>query len=149
MKFWITILLSLYGITLWGQESKLTEKKWHEFEAQKVAFFTQALDLTPQEAAVFWPLYNEMVKKIRDKEFQIRKNTKEVREAKSLSNAQVLKVVEQNLSTEQQILDIKREYYQKLLETIPSQKILKLDWVEHSFHKQLLDKMRKCQAPPK
>lgn len=27
MRFWITILLSLYGMTLWGQESKLTEKK--------------------------------------------------------------------------------------------------------------------------
>lgn len=63
MRFWITILLSLYGMTLWGQESKLTEKKRHEFEAQKVAFFTQALDLTPEEAAVFWPLYNEMVKR--------------------------------------------------------------------------------------
>ena len=149
MRFWITILLSLYGMTLWGQESKLTEKKRHEFEAQKVAFFTQALDLTPEEAAVFWPLYNEMVKKIRDKEFQIRKNTKAVRDAKNLTNAQVLKVVEERLDTEQQILDIKKEYYHKLLAVIPSPKILKLDWVEHKFHKQLLDKMRNCPVSPK
>lgn len=149
MRLWITILLSLYGITLWGQESKLTEKKRHEFEAQKVAFFTQALDLTPEEAAVFWPLYNEMFKKIRDKEFQIRKSTKDVRDARNLTNAQVQKVVEENLNTEQQMLDIKKEYYQKLLGVIPSQKILKLDWVEHKFHKQLLEKMRNCPVPAK
>ena len=38
---------------------------------------------------------------------------------------------------------------QKLLEVIPAKKIAKLDWVERKFHRQLLDKMRKCSQPSK
>lgn len=30
-----------------------------EINAQKIAFFTQELNLTPQEAEKFWPVYNE------------------------------------------------------------------------------------------
>lgn len=63
MKYLLIIIGLLSGTTLWAQNNKLSEEKRDEFEAQKAAFFTQALDLTPQEAVSFWPLYNEMFKK--------------------------------------------------------------------------------------
>ena len=63
MKNIILIVLLLWsGVGVWAQD-KLTDEKRKEFDAQKVAFFTQELDLSPAEAAVFWPLYNEMQKK--------------------------------------------------------------------------------------
>ena len=33
----------------------------------KIAYFTKELDLTTEQAEKFWPLYNEMTDKIRDK----------------------------------------------------------------------------------
>ena len=137
------------GTTLWAQNNKLSEEKRDEFEAQKAAFFTQALDLTPQEAVSFWPLYNEMFKKIREKDMEMRKKAKVMRETKNLTEADARKYVEGSLAAEQQMLDIKKQYYQKLLEVIPAKKIAKLDWVERKFHRQLLDKMRKCSQPSK
>ena len=44
------------GFSLFAQSGKLSEDKRKEFEAQKVAFFTQEMDLTPEEATKFWPL---------------------------------------------------------------------------------------------
>ena len=149
MKYSLIIIGLLSGTTLWAQNNKLSEEKRDEFEAQKAAFFTQALDLTPQEAVSFWPLYNEMFKKIREKDMEMRKKAKVMRETKNLTEADARKYVEGSLAAEQQMLDIKKQYYQKLLEVIPAKKIAKLDWVERKFHRQLLDKMRKCSQPSK
>ena len=33
--------------------------------SQKVAFITNALELTPEESAAFWPLYNEHNEKVK------------------------------------------------------------------------------------
>lgn len=149
MKYLLIIIGLLSGTTLWAQNNKLSEEKRDEFEAQKAAFFTQALDLTPQEAVSFWPLYNDMFKKIREKDMEMRKKAKVMRETKNLTEADARKYVEGSLAAEQQMLDIKKQYYQKLLEVIPAKKIAKLDWVERKFHRQLLDKMRKCSQPSK
>ena len=58
----VVYILIFIGFEVFGQ-GKLTDEKRKEFDAQRVAFFTQELDLSPAEAAVFWPLYNEMQKK--------------------------------------------------------------------------------------
>lgn len=39
-----------------GQTEKHPSRQ--EIESQKIAFFTQELNLTPQEAEKFWPIYN-------------------------------------------------------------------------------------------
>lgn len=149
MKYGLILLILLSAWSLRAQDNKLSEEKRNEFEAQKVAFFTQALSLTPQEAVVFWPLYNEMGQKIREKECQLWKTARDGRSAKDLTEARARKMVEEALKTEQEMLNIKKEYYHKFLEILPAQKVSKLDWVEHKFHKQLLDKMRKCSGPQK
>lgn len=149
LKFLIITGLFLWcGNLVWAQ-GKLSDKKWKEFEAQKVAFFTQTLDLSPAEAAVFWPLYNEMFKKIRGQERAIRDKIKEMNQSDRLKEEQYREGVMYILAAEQKIVDIKKEYYQELMKVVPAQKISKLGWVEHKFHKQLLDKMRKCTENPK
>ena len=52
MKNLLLLILFFGGIgTAFAQSSKLTDEKRKEFEAQKIAFFTQELDLSPEEAA--------------------------------------------------------------------------------------------------
>ena len=49
-KISLIILMVGFGFSLFAQSGKLSEDKRKEFEAQKVAFFTQEMDLTPDEA---------------------------------------------------------------------------------------------------
>ena len=148
MKFLlITIVVLLINTGLFAQ-GRLSEEQRREFEAQKVAYFTQALELTPQEATVFWPLYNEMEKKIREQEEGKRKEIKACRETKGATDKQNRELLGKLLNYEQKTLNIKKEYYTKLAEKVPPQKICKLDWVEHKFNRQLLDKMRQMSQPP-
>lgn len=144
LKFFIVISILLGTVTLWAQ-GKLSEEKRKEFEAQKIAFFTQALELTPEEAAVFWPLYNEMMKKIREQDAKVWEMYRQAHKAKKRTPEQEEQQVIDMLEHEQKMLDIKKEYYLRLLKVVPAQKIARLDRTERKFHKQLFQKM--CKEP--
>ena len=64
----LTLLLALVAtIGTYAQHGPHAgEKKYpthEEILSQKIAFFTQELDLTPEEAQQFWPVYNAGWKK--------------------------------------------------------------------------------------
>lgn len=130
-------------------QGKLTDAKWKEFEAQKVAFFTKELDLTPEEAAIFWPLYNEMQKKTELIEQGIRKNYREIKEAQNVTEKQYMEAVLKMLGEDERIQKVKKEYYQKMLEALPASKIWKLNEAERKFRHQLFEKLRKESCRPK
>lgn len=142
MKSILLSLLLLVSMLVWAQNGKLSDEKRNEFEAQKIAFFTQKLDLTPSEAATFWPLYNEMNKKIREKERAIRALVRQSEKMSGQSNVQMQKIVGNMLALEQSMLDIKKDYYLQLMKVVSADKICKLGWVEHYFHKQLLERLK-------
>lgn len=148
MKVILFLLGLILNIAVYAQDGKLSEEKRREFEAQKVAFFTQQLELTPTEAAVFWPLYNEMQKKIREIEFSMKKDVREVREAKGLTEKDFQGAVKKMLKEDKMVQNTKEEYYLKLMTVVPASKIWKLNEAERKFHRQLFDKLRKGPGSP-
>lgn len=143
------VWLMVLAVQCVAAQGKLTEEKRKEFEAQKVAFFTQQLDLSPSEAALFWPLYNEMQKKTRAIEENMRKNVRQVKEAKGMKEADYKEAIGKMLDNESDRHEIKVEYYQKMLGVIPASKIWKLSEAERKFHRQLFEKLRRESAPRK
>ena len=132
MKNIILIVLLLWsGVGVWAQD-KLTDEKRKEFDAQKVA-----------EAAVFWPLYNGMQKKNREIEADMRKSFHEVRNAKGLKETDYKEAIGKMLGYEARLHEVKKEYYQKMIQVVPASKIWKLSDAERKFHRQLFDKLRR------
>ncbi len=138
-----------FGFSLFAQSGKLSEDKRKEFEAQKVAFFTQEMDLTPEEATKFWPLYNEMQQKIRVENDKIRDLTcrKDKKEVPEVTEQQALKNLEIMLSAEQAVRDIKKEYIEKWTKALSAQTVGMMIEAEQKFHHQLWKKMGKYPAP--
>lgn len=143
----ILIILFVFVNSLAFSQNKLTDEKRKEFEAQKVAFFTQELELSPAEAAKFWPLYNEMQKKIRDIDNEMRKKGRDMRETKNLTETQYKEAVSKMLESEEKMQVIKKDYYQQMVAVIPASKIWKLGEAERKFHRQLFDRLRRESAP--
>ena len=73
-KLLVILLIFVQGVGF--AQERLSEEKRKEFESQKIAFFTKELDLSPEEAVKFWPLYNEMGKKMREAEGEMRKKAR-------------------------------------------------------------------------
>ena len=145
--FIIGILLGL-GCSVTAQK-KMTNEKWREFEAQKVAFITQVLDLSPEEAAVFWPLYNEMQKKIKAIDIEKYNDFKTMKEAEKLKEEDYKNAVKKGLENDSKIQSIKKEYYEKILNVIPPSKVWKISDAERKFQRHLFERLRREPFPKK
>jgi hypothetical protein len=106
-------------------------------EAQRIAFITQRVNLTPQEAQAFWPLYNEY----REKEKQIRSDRVDRNDVMDMDEAEAEAYVNKILESEQQELDLKRLYTEKLKSVISAKKIIRFYAAERMFKERLLQAM--------
>jgi hypothetical protein len=96
------------------------------------------LQLTPDESAKFWPLYNEY----RDRQQQLRRDARPDRNQGGLTEAEAEKLISEQFAAEETMLKLKREYYTKFKSAIPASKIAKLAPVEMEFNRTVLEKIR-------
>ncbi|MFA5974162.1 MAG: hypothetical protein WC780_17575 [Lentimicrobiaceae bacterium] len=132
-----------------GKQNSQPGAKHEKMEAQHVAFITQKLALTPEEAQAFWPVYNEYDAK-RD---ELRKSFRESgglnkAENETLTEAQASKVLDDQIIEAQKFLDLRKEYHAKFKSVLPAVKVLKLYDAERDFQKMLMDKMRQHKSNP-
>ena len=129
------LLFSLSAFAQYGQRRQAIEQN---IEAQHVAFITQKLELTPDESARFWPIFNEF----RSKEKALRKGNRPDGTLRNISEVEAEQLIEQHLDTEQKVLNLKREYYGKLKSAIPASKIARLRPAEEAFKLEILQRLR-------
>ena len=147
MKRHLLILILLFSVPALAQNDKLRER----IKSQRIAFITQKLSLTPEEAQKFWPVYNqftdelEVVKRDMNK---LRRSTND--NLKSMSEKDIEQALETDLQNQQKITDLQRKYQTELKKVIPAKKIAMLYKAEHDFKLTLLKRMRDKghQGPP-
>lgn len=107
-------------------------------KAQKVAFITERLDLSSDEAAKFWPIYNAFEDKTND----IRQNDlREVRRAMrqgNLSDSEAQKLLDTFMAAEEKLHQAKKDLVSDLKNVIAPQKIIALKAAEDAFNQRLL-----------
>lgn len=144
----VAILFLTSGIK--AQEAQLEGNKRERLQALKVGYLTEKLALSPKEAELFWPLYNEMegrVREVRKERKQNRRQTKQNHD--EMSDAQLKKAIETELRLEQEELDLKKEYTNRFQKILPIKKVVKLHALEESFKRELLKQARdKRRGPP-
>jgi len=148
----VVVLLNSMQVVM-AQDEELEPSKRERLEALKVAYLTEKLSLTPEEAQQFWPLYNELENKMRDIRKQLRGNRSEAKQNfDQLSDADVAKAIDRELALEQQELDLKKQYNERFKKILPIKKVAKLYAAEHGFRKELLKgarENREHHGPPK
>jgi len=121
-------------------------------ESQRIAYITKELDLTPDEAKVFWPVYNEY----EAKRHELRKsfnNSDDFHrmDIDKLTEKEATQILDNQIIEAQNYLDLRKEYHAKFKAILPAVKVLKLYDAERDFQKMLIDKMRnynKNSSPP-
>jgi hypothetical protein len=109
-------------------------------ESMKVGFLTERLNLTSEEAKVFWPVYNkyeddlEMLRKSRRENLMnAKKNFDE------MSDRDIEKAVDNEIAFRQSELDLLKKYHPQFKQVLPIKKIAKLYRAEEDFKRKLLD----------
>ena len=138
-RIFIPILIILMCFNVYGQrDGKMQER----IRTQKIAFITQRLDLSPEEAQKFWPIYNAFEEKTND----MRKNDlKEVRDAMkrgNLSETEAQQILEKLMTVEDNLHEAKKQLVKDLGKVIPPQKIIQLKATEDAFNKKLMSMLQ-------
>jgi len=141
-KLLILTLVLFFSLTLSAQRGKNYEK----VRSMKVAYLTEKLNLSVEEAEKFWPVYNEYTKQSHDLRREFAHNYlakyKNTEIPESVSNDEVNNFIEAEIALDEKLLIMKKEYYKKLREILDANKILVLGKSEMEFNKKLIKELR-------
>ena len=109
----------------------------------KVAFITERLSLTSEEAQVFWPIYNEHEKNTQ----RIRRTERVEIQSKLmdmdlLTNAEANQLLDQLIVLEQEKQELHIEFLDRISQVISPKKTLLLIKAEEDFKRRLLREMQ-------
>lgn len=140
-----TIFLCLIAFTAIAQDDDdlpqdQDRKVRDKIEAARIAYITNQLELTPQEAEKFWPIYREFVQKRRDIRREAREAARSTEPGKSDQE-----LVEQQFKAKQKELDLEKDYSSRLLKVISGQKLRSLPQAERKFRQMILDQIQRRQ----
>lgn len=135
-------ILFLSTLGLMAQRHGNLNENGEKYYSQKIAFITDAMDLSPEEAAVFWPLYNENESKKKELLVAVGSYRREIAgRFTELSEDEAKDALEvfQNHMKNMNALTI--EYQNKYLEVVPAKKVLLLLKAEKDFRRSMLKKL--------
>ncbi|MEO0775440.1 MAG: hypothetical protein AAF146_02720, partial [Bacteroidota bacterium] len=119
--FLIGWMLLMAGSVGWAQDGDLENNP--RIQEMREEFFNRELQLSPQEAKAFWPLYNDL----RSKERELKAKLRDGRRLELMTDAEAERYLEEYLDVEEQQLALKREYFGKFKQVINIRKIAMLN----------------------
>ncbi len=141
----LPLLIAFISLNVIAQDGPFTRKKKEQIKALKVAFITDELSLTSDEATKFWPLFNAF----EDKQQEIKKqklkgylNKIDDDSFDKLSEKDASTMLAQIESTEDELYKLKKKFATALKGVISPVKILKLKKAEEKFNRKLLQQYR-------
>lgn len=129
----------LLPLVQWSFAQEVNEKVMEQVEAQKVAFFTQKLNLSVEESQAFWPIYNEY----QEKNKALRENYRSDFVKRNMSDAEAAEAIEGYFDKEEKALVLKKQLYRDLEAYISPGKLVRLQVVENQFKQKLLERIKK------
>ena len=121
----------------------LSEERMREVKAQKIAFLTSRLKLTPEEAQVFWPLYNAYDEARESNRKELRKTMRPKDGAETtLTEQQAQEKLNMGLEVRQRELELERSYKDRFVRTIGAVRTVELVRAEHDFDREVLRRIR-------
>ena len=144
------LLLLFAAFVSRAQNKPPTDDQREKIEAQKVAFITEQLQLTSEEAQKFWPVYNQYSNSKEELTHEFFKGIRRFRpNDDAMSDKDAADLADNYIKHAQKMLDIQKEYHLKFKEILPPKKLLKLYNVEREFQRMLLKRLgeRKMGRP--
>lgn len=141
MKTRITVLITLFAFSLSMVTAQNPNRE--RLDAYKIAFFTKKMNLTPQEAEKFWPVYNEHQNQ--RNQLQVEKQTlmKTFNQGEStLSDQQMTELGNKYCEILVKESEIAVAFHKKLQEILPPAKVIRLYQAENQYRLQLLNELQ-------
>jgi hypothetical protein len=138
LSFAIVFMLAFVASSMAQKERG--EKAQEKMEAFKIAFFTEKLQLTPEEAKVFWPIYNQFEN---EREALKDKFDLDGQKLELMSDKDVETAIMQHIEMEEQMVKLRRDNVRRFMEVLPVRKVAMLQRIDNDFKRALLEEIKK------
>ncbi|MBQ3658990.1 MAG: hypothetical protein II963_02400 [Bacteroidales bacterium] len=151
MKRLLTIcLLAAISLGTFAQDKECKQEKMHEkFQADKVAFLSQKMDLSVKEAEAFWPIYNEYSKASEEVHKDIMDAVGIIHKAEELSDAEASAAIDALLAAQKKENDLQSQYTERFKKVLPVKKVAAFFAAEDAFRKHLFRQFKDKERPGK
>jgi len=137
--FIITVLAACLGMT--ADAHKRCDNDWKEkIMSEKIAFLTMEMNITPEEAQAFWPVYNQVEQEKDAALEQVIKSYKALSTAVE-QNAKTEKLLEAYLEAQKNLRKVDNEAPEKYKAVLSAEKVAKLYVAEEKFRRQHIRKL--------
>lgn len=126
----IYVLMFLLTLPVMAQNEETSNYDKEKLESAKVAFITQRLDLSPEQAEKFWPAYNQHNK---EKRSLMREINQLFKDGEGMTNEEASVLIEKRFEIQQEILDLEKAFIKKIVQVISPVQAIKLDDVNKDF----------------
>jgi hypothetical protein len=122
-----------------GMKKGEIQARKENMEAQKIAFLTSKANLTSEEAARFWPVYNKFEDEKRNIKRLLRAELNDTKkDFATLSDAEVERNMVDMLDLRQKEIDLERRSFQEFKKVLPVKKVALIIAGEKEFYQQVL-----------
>ena len=110
-----------------------------QLENAKIAFITNRVSLTQDQAQKFWPLYNEFS----DRRRELNRNGRLLRRniTEGMTDQQLRESFTQSFNTRQQELNLEKDYFEKFQKVISLRQVVQLFQAERDFTKEVIKRV--------
>ncbi|MCR9084330.1 MAG: hypothetical protein NXH89_18015 [Cyclobacteriaceae bacterium] len=143
-KFGIFLILNfLIIISVHAQRRGIDRER---LEAARIAFITTRLDLSPEQAEKFWPIFNEFNEQREEKLKQIASlNPRSSTE--SISKEEAQRLIKQRFELQRELIEDEEAFVQKAATVISYQQILQLNSINREFARSIYQRQRDNRNP--
>lgn len=121
-----------------------------EIESYRIAYLTQKLDLSTEEAKIFWPIYNDWQREqdLLRKERPLKMiSFRKISDIEELSDTEIQTLILNDFNYKQRELNLEKRYFFKLRASLPIKIVGKYYRAQEAFKRELLAKYRSYPSP--
>ena len=148
MKRLFIIATLMACMTMAADAHHKCKEDWKEkIMSEKIAFLTMEMDITPEEAQVFWPVYDQVEKEKDAALVQVINTYKELNAAIEANNQKEIdKCLTAYLQAQEALREIEGKAADQYKTVLPVEKVAKLYVGEEKFRRQHIRKLHGGQA---
>lgn len=138
-----TMILMLASAISALAEERFQENWKEKMMSEKIAFLTMEMGITPEEAQVFWPVYNQVDKERDEAIRRVFRSSKALEDAVSAgkSEKELSKILDEYMAALEAQGAVEQKAYKDYAKVLPVEKLAKLYVGEEKFRRQHIRKL--------
>ena len=121
MKMRITLLITAIAFTLssFAQHKEMDKDKREQVEAQKIAYLSKRMELSPDEAKIFWPVHDKYDAQLHELRKEYRASMKaKGNDLNELSDSEIEVLIDKEMEIKEQELKVRQSMHTELKKLI-------------------------------